>query len=129
MRLLHHIPYLYAYWYICFWQPLLFLNAKMPKRKSKKYYTELAKRQFTNTNSDISTWVSLDTNLHVDHTRVSVDTNSRINAMVGSKKRLTFYIRNYGHNYDCNEDFTRKLRFVITKTTICNNKNIMHVAS
>ena len=27
-----------------------------------------------------------------------------------------FHIHNYDRNYDCNEDFTRKLLFVITKT-------------
>ena len=60
------------------------LRVKMPKRKSKNYYSELAKRRFTNANSGISTRVSLDTNSHVDSTRVSVarsvDTSSRMNA-------------------------------------------------
>ena len=32
------------------------------------------------------------------------------------QKRLTLRIRNYDRNYDCNEYFTRKLQFVITKT-------------
>ena len=30
-------------------------------------------------------------------------------------KKLMFHIRKYDHNCDCNEDFTRKLQFVITK--------------
>ena len=34
----------------------------------------------------------------------------------GEQKRLTFRTRNQDCNYDCNEDFTRKLLFVIMKT-------------
>ena len=30
-------------------------------------------------------------------------------------KKLMFRIHKYDHNYDRNEDFTRKLQFVITK--------------
>ena len=52
----------------------------MPKRKSKNYYSELAKRRFTNANSGISTRVSLDTTSHVDSTRVSVDTTSHVDS-------------------------------------------------
>ena len=54
----------------------------MPKRKSSAYYSELAKRRFANAGSDNSTRVSIDTNSRmnptVDSTRVSVDTNSRV---------------------------------------------------
>ena len=56
------------------------LRVKMPKRKSKNYHSEFAKRQFANANSGISTRVSLDTTSHVDSTRVSVHTSSRMNA-------------------------------------------------
>ena len=31
-------------------------------------------------------------------------------------KKITFRIHNYNCNYGCNEDFTTKLLFVITKT-------------
>ena len=51
----------------------------MPKKRSSSYYSRLAKRQCINHNTDVSTRVSVDTNLDVDPTRVSVDTNLRMN--------------------------------------------------
>ena len=78
MRLLYHAPYLHAYVHIRFWQPLLFSHAKMPKKRSS-YYSRLTKRQCINYNIDVSTQVSVDTNLDVDPTQVSVDTNSHMN--------------------------------------------------
>ena len=51
----------------------------MPKKRSSYYYSQLAKRRCINHNTDISTRVSVDTNLDVDPTRVSVDTNSHTN--------------------------------------------------
>ena len=50
----------------------------MPK-KSSYYYSQLAKQRCINHNTDVSTQVSVDTNLDMDPTRVSVDTNSRMN--------------------------------------------------
>ena len=42
-----------------------------------------------------------------------------------------FRIHKYDRNYDRNEDFTRKLQFVITKVlqeiTICNYENTTHM--
>ena len=51
----------------------------MPKKRNSYYYSQLAKQRCINHNTDISTQVSVDTNLDVDPTRVSVDTNSHTN--------------------------------------------------
>ena len=48
----------------------------MPKRKNSAFYSQLAKRRFT----DVSTQVSVDTNSYVDSSQVFVNTDSHMDS-------------------------------------------------
>ena len=52
---------------------IIFVYKDMPKRRNSAYYSQLTKQRLTNGNSDISTRISVVTNLHVDSPPVYVD--------------------------------------------------------